>query len=531
MTAKSHFWIVSFLLCCQTVFVWAQTDPNNWEKLNLNSTTIIGAMVYYEKSFEPNLPFFEEMYKKFLGGEQEQQVLNSKKEKILADINHILGIKEPPAEMQENFLTKLTGTFPSVENMTFYLVKQSTTKDFLRTGGQLPNFTYNKVTDMVAYNPNFTYSNKDKHNKSYELAFPISSNENFEKDTDVIFKILQDLFGKVGMDFAIHEIVEMSMLMYIKQTDPYWRWFSDGFSEAITYELLKKHSGIEHAEEYIKERSIDKFIELEKEINLRYWMSGKFCLLLDDIPTEKGQKINYARYAYATFEARRLIDEHGIDCVREILDEITVKQSRTGSDLIETIKNVTGEDMDARLAAYQSFEQREQGIAKYAIAFNEASKNKDYEHMVFNVFRMHELRLPSEAEQLLSDYRYAGGLLFKMGFEKEADMIMENCMQFFSNPGFINGKRAASEIFILYALECEKPLKAREVAEGLLKTYPDNVPALTIQMCVHLADKQLNEAKELAKKIISHSKNKESRNYKAASAVLAIDPNQPDSRK
>jgi len=76
-----------------------------------------------------------------------------------------------------------------------------------------------------------------------------------------------------------------------------------------------------------------------------------------------------------------------------------------------------------------------------------------------------------------------------------------------------------------------KPLKAREVAEELLKTYPDNVPALTIKMFVLLADKQLNEAKNIAKKIIGLSKSEKSRNYKAASAVLAIDPNQPGVEK
>ena len=50
-------------------------------------------------------------------------------------------------------------------------------------------------------------------------------------------------------------------------------------------------------------------------------------------------------------------------------------------------------------------------------------------------------------------------------------------------------------------------------------------------MYVHLADQQLNEAKELAKMIISLSKSEKSRNYKAASAVLAIDPNQQEAEK
>ena len=41
----------------------AQSDP--WQKLNLSKTDIAGATVYYEKCFEPNLPFFEKTYRQF----------------------------------------------------------------------------------------------------------------------------------------------------------------------------------------------------------------------------------------------------------------------------------------------------------------------------------------------------------------------------------------------------------------------------------------------------------------------------------
>ena len=531
MTAKSHFWIVPVLLCCLPVFVRAQTDPNSWEKLNLDSTTIDGATVYYEKSFEPNLPFFEKKYKEFLGKENQQHVLVSKKDQILADINSILGIEDPPVEIQENFWAVLTGAFPSFENMTFYLVKQSTTKDFLRAGGELPNFTYDKVTNMAVYNPNFERPSKDKQNRNFELAIPISSNGNFEKDTCIVFQMLQDLLGKDGMDLAVHEIVEMNLLRQVRPNDPYCRWFSDGVANAVTYELLKKHAGIEYADRFIKDYDVNDFRDLKKEINLRYWLSGNFCLLVGDVPTEEGLKFNIARYAYATFEACRLIDKHGIDCISKIMGEISAKKSRTGSDLLETIKNVTGEDMNARLDAYQSFKQRQQGIEKYAIAFNGASEKKDYEQMAFNVFRMHDLRLPSQAEQLMYDYKYSAMFLFEMGYEKQADQIMENYIRFFSNPVFRNGRLSALEAFTIYALDCKKPLKARDAAEEILKVSPYNVLALTIKMYVYLADKQLNEAKALAKKIISLSEGKKSRNYKAASDVLAIDPNQPSAEK
>ena len=529
MTMKSSFRAVMIFASCCRLFGQAQTDPNNWEKLNLSSTSIAGATVHYDKSFEPNLPFFEKEYKKFLAEKEKGKVISYKKDQIIADINHILGISEPDSEMQNRLWTWFTGVF-SIEKTIFYVVKQGTIKDFLRAGGQLPNFTYDKSNDIAAYKPEFKTTSKDGPIKDFEFTFPIASEKTFEKNVSLIFRVLQDGF-KGSLYTAIHETVEMSLLMHIRPTDPYWRWFSDGVANCVTYELLKKYAGTEIADDFIKGYDVNEYNELKKELNLRYWMSGRFCILLQDMPTEAGKRFNYARYVFATHEVRRLIDRHGIDCVHRILDEISVKQSRTSSELLETIKNVTSEDINVRLDAYQSFVQRQEGVEKYAKAFNEASQKKDFEQMLVNLFRLHELRLPSEAEQLLYDYRYSATLLFNMGFEQEADKTMENCIGFFSNPGFTNGRVAASEAFILYALECEKPLKARMVAEELLKTASDNVSALTIQMFVHLADKQLSEAKELARKIISLSKNKESRNYKAASFVLKIDPNKTDIEK
>ncbi len=526
-----NFWAVMLLLCCCPAFVQGQTDPNSWQKLNLGSTTIAGVKVYYEKSFEPNLSFFENTYKEFLSQKsQNDDVSNAKKKQILADINTILGVTEPNTAMQEKAWNFFNNVFSGIT--TFYLVKQSTTKDFLRKGGTLPNFTYDKTTDTASYNPQFTGSTKDGSIKNFEFAFPIASSETFEKDVTTIFQFLQIVSGQdIRIGTAIHEITEMTLIMRVKPTDPYWRWFSDGFAEAITYELLKKYIGIDSAEEYLKGRDPNEFKELKNEINLRYWPSAHFCL--GEISSESEKKIEYARYAYATFEARRLVDKYGLDCIRRIMDEISAKTSRTGSDLLETIKNITGENMNARLAAYQSFEQRQQGIETYAKAFNETQAQKKLEQMVYNLFRIHELRrLVSDANgnaddsaQLMSDYRISAMLLLKLGLEKDADSVMENCIAFFSNPGFINGKAAASEAFVLYALESEKPLKARKAAEEILKTTPAHIPSLTVKIFADVEDKKISQARETAQKIVSISADPNSLTYKIASSFLAIDPN------
>jgi hypothetical protein len=528
MLAKYNFGAVMLLLCCCPAFVFAQADPNNWQKLNLSSTTIAGATVYYEKSFEPNLPFFEKKYKEFLSQRKQNDVFDAKKDQILADINTILGVTaEPNIALQEQALNFFNKGFSNLGITTFYLVKQSTTKDFLRKGGTLPNFTYDKAKDEVSFNPQFTGSSKDANIKN-ELAIPIASSESFDNSVATILQILQYAIEQnIGVGIAIHEITEMTMMMRVKPDGPYWRWFSDGFANAITDELLKKHFGKQFADNFVKTHDVNDYRELQKELNLRYWMSGQYCILPEDMPTERGKSFSTARYAYATFEAHKLIDKYGIDCVRKILDEIAAKESRTGSELIATIKNVTGEDMDARLNEYQTFEKWQDGNNKYVAAFNKISDTKDYEQMLFNLLRGNELFFVSEQKMqiMVDEHTNAAANLFKMGFQKQADTIMTNLIDSLSKSALPNGRESGLQAYIIYTFDCNQPTKARQFAEELLKTVPDNPYALTVKMLAFLDDKKLDQAKELANKVINQQKNKNSSDYQIATQILAIDPN------
>ena len=188
ITTKRHFCIALILASCCRLFA---ADTNAWEQLNLSSTGIAGATVYYEKLFEPKLPIFEREYKKFLAEKESAKAINAKKNQIFADINQILGISEPETEMQDKLWTKLLGAF-SLEKTTFYIVKQGTIKDFLRAGGQLPNFTYDKASDTAAYKPEFETTSKNEFLKDFEFTFPIDSDETFEKNVSSIFQMLQD---------------------------------------------------------------------------------------------------------------------------------------------------------------------------------------------------------------------------------------------------------------------------------------------------------------------------------------------------
>jgi hypothetical protein len=504
-------------------------EPRVWDKLDLSRTTIAGATVYYEKAFEAKLPVFETEYREFLAQRDKSRAIISKKDRIIGDINHILGTDEPDTRMQNRIWKDLTG-FLAIEKTTFCILKQKTIKDFLRAGGQLPNFTYDKAGDVASYKPEFNTTTEQGPITDFEFTFPIASDETFKKNVSLTFQILRYAFDNGTFFATIHEIAEASLLMRARPTDPYWRWFSDGFANAITYELLKKHAGEKMAEEFAAGQDVNNHKDLEKEINLRYWMSLQYCVS-QSTPVEYENRLACARYAYATFEAQRLIEEYGLDCVRQILDEVCTKESRKGQDLLEAVEKVTGENMRQRLSQYQSFETRKEGITRYTTPFNAASKEKDYTQMFVNLLRIMELRPRPFSTTQLRDFRQAARLLFKLGHEQAGDEVMHKCMWLFEGSPVPNGRQAAMETFIIYALECKSAGKASKIAEELLKTRPDHVLSLTVKMLLHAEAGRLDDARHIAQKIQTLTEDKQSPSYKAASRILAVGPNQSGAQK
>ncbi|MHC4501565.1 MAG: hypothetical protein ACYS21_20955, partial [Planctomycetota bacterium] len=478
----------------------AQNDP--WQKLNLSSTNIAGATVHYEKCFEPNLPFFQGAYKGFLEQKSEVNPLLSRKEKIVEEVNLLLGIEDPNTKAQHRMLAEMSsnlGDIFSKSKPTFYLVTKKTTKDFLRAGGKLPSYKYDKAADLAEYRFELRATNEERSMEGIEVSFPLSGTEEFEEEVTHIFSMFKQVFtgeeaGRMGL--AVHEVVELTLVNRVKPQGPYWRWFSDGFANAISVEILEKQLGEQHAQQYSDMLDFSEYEDLEKQINLKYWMAAQYCVFPLGPPIDYEQRLVSARYAYAMLEAQRLIEKHGIDCVHKILDELCGAESRTGADIISAI-------------------------------FNAASKDNDYEQMLINLLRLMELHEFQYSPNNLQSWRTAAWLLFTMGFEKTGDEVMQNCISLFEHSPVPGGREAAMEAFIVYAFKCGKPEKAREVAPELLKTQPESVLALTVEMLTKVRSGEIIEARQMAKKIRALTKSKETVSYKAAAQVLAIEPNQP----
>ena len=501
MTKNSIILLGMILFSCYPVAAQENADPNNWGKLNLSSTTIAGTKVYYEKCFEPNLPVFEKMYKDFLAEKNKVQIITSNKEQILAEVNGLLGIEDANTMIQYELFSKFLEGMSSVEIKPLYIVKKDTIKTFIKAGGQLPKISYNDANDYVEFRLNYNRTSKDEGANVFEFVFVIKSSENFTKYIEEQFDSLHLAFCNIYSSAIFHEIAEFSVFMRFKPTDPYLRWFSEGVANALAYKLVAKYLGQKNAEDFIEVFDVNEYKDIKN-------------------------KISDARYAYATLEVQRLIDEHGIDCIKKILNAISEKKSKTGADLLITIKDVTGEDMFLRLAAYQDFGTKKEGIKKYTERLRKALAEKNYEQAAFNLFRLHDLHFASSDKEFFNDYRNAANCLFMMGLEKEADSIMTQCIKTLSHSNSVEHKNFGLENFVIYAIETKHPEKARDYADELLKTLPDNIAALTVKMMVLALDNQLPQAEDIARKIMSNPKSKETPGYEMASQILGIDPNQ-----
>jgi len=423
---------------------------------------------------------FRRIYGQFRADQAEQkriiQGLLDTGDEILAEINRIVGL--PPDEKeqarQSKMLHSLVAKSPQIldakKELRFYLVTQATTKDHLRKGGSLPNYTYDKVTDSAAYSPQLL---DEGPAGGIEFALPVKEPQSCEKDVQAIFSMLLDMTPGCGM--LLHEVVEIAILNRLRPVDPYFRWFSDGFANAITFRLLEKHLGTEAAQQFAAGHDVALYADLEAHINLYYWMGLGYCI---ETPLETEKRLNFARYAYATLEADRLIERHGLDSVRNILDKADKGKANSSRNLFPAVKEVTGEDLEKRFRRYQTFEAKEEGIKKYAEQTNAAMARKDYAEALPAILRVLELRG-------LKDPRFYSNpalLLYRMGHEAMGDRAILDHADFCKRRGHTEAYIIMHKLFIDYAFKCRNLSKAEPSAREVMKTEPEYVPAMLVEM-------------------------------------------------
>jgi hypothetical protein len=505
--------ILAMTIFCSGLASFGQTDV--WRDFELENTQLDGVTLYYEKLLSAQMTGISQVLSDFQKQEANRRAqvdtLRAKSDEIVEQVNKIVGFS-PTKEQKANQVKILDEVmsidarlFKSGQETTLYIVSQKSIKDHLRKGGSLPGFSYVRQNDQVDYHFALLDSSGAESRGQRTIVIPVPVEE-APRQLAAFLTALEDQQLAFMAGLALHEVTEATMVLHrLKGHSPYFRWFSDGFANAIAIHLLRKFVNEEAAEVFARFYDIGKHAVPPRQINLRYWMGLEYCLKL---PLESEKELDLARYAYATFEAVSLIDKHGIGCVARILDVASEKQSDDVSqDLMLAIGQVAGEDMRERLLRYQAFETGEQGIRQYGEAYNAALARMDYLEALTHLIRIYELR--GELDPMA--YRNAAILLFRMGRENAGDQIMLGKADFCRQRGLESAYVAIHALFVDYAFECNNPKKAVASAEIVLTSNPNHVPSLAIRMVALRTSGDVEGAKKVAQRIIELEQSPQSR--------------------
>lgn len=497
-----------------------------WKALHLESTTIAGATVHYEKPLAGGLDDFGAVLKQWLAAEARrgtilQRVL-ARSDRIVRQVNRIVGLQadEPTIRWQRQMLSALLRhsllVDPTRQKLTLYLVTRDRTKDYLRKGGTLPGFSYDKGTDTARYElAHRMESSRPQARKVATIAIPVGSLKDLEQDARLILAGITRS-NELSFGMALHELAESAIVHHrLRPYDPYFRWFTDGFANVIAARLIKDHVSKQAAEHFLEGHDPARYSDLAGNINLYYWMGLGFCI---DTPLPAEKRLEQARYAYATAEAQRLVDAHGMKVVRAILDKACSESSNDSRQLVAAVREVTGEDIEKRFRRYQSFQTAAEGLKEYAAEFDAAMEKKDYAAALSNLLRALELKYPAD----LRCYSNAASLLFRMGHEAAGDRAIKKQMALLKRRKMDKEHFVMQMLFVDYAAACRRFEKAYDMAEEVLAKRPDFVPALLVRMDRLGSSGRIAEAKKIAARVVELEKNAKSFAHRFATSVLDL---------
>ena len=502
-------------------------DP--WESFGLRMTHVEGVTLRYEKKLSRKLRGVRKSLKGFLWQEAQTfagvNSLMERADEIVDQVNKIAG-HSPTAEQEEHqrsilttFLGKNIWLVQPEHKVTVLLVTQEATKEYLRKGGSLPGFSYDKARDRARYNFEIRWrSGEDEGPRKGAIVIPVSADE----PTEGLSTFLRMLSGlqSTGSGIALHEVAEFTLVNYrLKPGDPYFRWFSDGFGNAIAIHMLKSYLGATGpSSAFADSYSISAHADLQRQINLLYWTGEAYAI---QAPLKSEKRIKQARYSFATHEAIRLIDAHGIECVAKILDKACKNPDRNDSrNLIPAVKEVTGEDIELRFQRYQTFRTQAEGLRQYTETYKAAAGRKEYEKALPALLRLHELRgkLPFKDDmQFCSTAAY---ILHQMGHEAAGDHVLLQRAEHFKSRGMNDARVAVHALFIEHARRCGNLAKATPSADVVLEAKPTFVPALAVRMLNAVREGKAGAALKIAARILELEEDPE--NHWRKMAVKAI---------
>ena len=166
MKSRGGCWAVAAAVWCGLVGAGqikaaepsTQPERSPWEALDLASVSVQRGTLHYERSLEESVPAVVRQLEGFLKARErtarQAQGLLDESERILAGINRVIGGSRSPsfARAQSRMLGGLLKRIAEIHTPDeFNLVTRGMVKDYLRRGGSLPGFHYEKKSDTATF--------------------------------------------------------------------------------------------------------------------------------------------------------------------------------------------------------------------------------------------------------------------------------------------------------------------------------------------------------------------------------------------
>ncbi len=435
----------------------------------------------------------EEEMARYRAGRRRREALMRKMKAITTQVNELLGFT--PDEKQATEQEKIYSTFGaspfglvSADKLGVYILMKEKTKEYLKNGGKLPGFSYDAASDVARY----------QFNSSSGLSVDLELLPIMLSKPDAAVKAVHSIIGEdlvstfnIGPATMIHELVEGTIIFeMLDLQDPHSRWFTDGVANVLTIQMLNTIGEKAAVKEIMEGFDASPYMKTREELNLRYWLAGQYDI---NVPIESEKLLTDARRAYATYEMSRLIENHGGDCVKKILEELRTKPKQSSGDLFAAVRKVTGEDMVQRLLRYQRFRTAEQGAKRYDRACAEARKAGDYEDVFTNLKRLMELK--PEMTQDPDSIAVVTDVLARLGHHEAGRDVIRERIEDARGAEDNMQLEAFQQMYVSYAFTCRDLPKAYEVANEYLQSHPDNVLAMLVVAHALKAQGKIGESK------------------------------------
>ena len=236
------------------------------------------------------------------------------------------------------------------------------------------------------------------------------------------------------------------------------------------------------------------------QLTLRYWPNpaleftarGKHPILVHE------RQLRLARSAWAHHEAKRIVDDHGVEIIAAIVARARALESVKADHMLGIITEVTGDPMTARMRAYQSFRTREDGMRQYALATRGARERADLagEFIAFSrtaelyYHETYDMRLPFRAAELLAEM---GHLEHGIGLAQRQIEVVPRT------------ETDVHKFIVLLAISHRRPALAEASAEYLLSASED-FPAARIVVAHQLFEAgRIDDARAVAAEVLGGS--------------------------